>query len=63
MPFEAATYIIIAIYQLFETTLRESLAADRMHFEFINKVFSKHLYLNNALENSDLYYYHNLSTI
>ena len=48
MPFEAATYIIIAIYQLSETILCENLAVDRIHLESNDKVSSKHLYLNNA---------------
>ena len=63
MPFETAIYFIIAIYQLFEMISREGLAVDRMHFESINKVSSKHLYLNNVLKSSDLYYYRNLSII
>ena len=63
MPFEAKTYIIIVIYQLFETISCGGLITDRMHRERINKVSSKHLYLNNALENNDLYYYRNLSII
>ena len=63
MPFKAAIYIILVIYQLLETTSREGLAVDRMHLE-LNKRFSfKHLYLNNALERSDLYHYRNLSVV
>ena len=34
MPLEAATYVILAIYQLLETILRGDLAIDRMHLEF-----------------------------
>ena len=33
MPSETATYIIIAIYQLFETILRGDFVIGRMHFE------------------------------
>ena len=52
MPPNITTYIIIAIYQLFETISRGGLAADRIY-----------LYLNNAPESSDRYHYRNLLII
>ena len=60
---KAAIYIIIIIYQFFETILYKSFAVGRMHLESSDRVFSKHLYLNNAPENSDLYHYRNLLII
>ena len=63
MSFKTTIYIILAIYQLFKSISREDLAADRIYLDLNEKVSSKHLYLNNALERSDLYYYPNLSII
>ena len=47
-PLGAATYVIIAIYQLFEMISRGGLVIDRMHLGFSERFSFKHLYLNNA---------------